>query len=166
MHSFSPLRFDPAKQMSFALSKSSQSHAQYASAPLRKTCARLESLPCRTVWRFGTRMHTESTWRFGTMPRRTALRSAAPFRRRNCAVAHQQTDANTTATGSIRHLSQNQKPGDEPGFLRRNNLQPLQLRANRNPMHLVFSYQSSVRWNFYYGQVSRRESLPCWWLSS
>src|SRR5215813_11732817 len=58
MHTFSPLRFDPAKQMSFAVSKSSQSHAQYISAPLRKTCARLESLPCRTVWRFGTPMRT------------------------------------------------------------------------------------------------------------
>src|SRR5262245_45154182 len=101
MHSFSPLRFDPAKQISFAVPKSSQSHAQYPSAPLRKTCARLESLPCRTVWRFGTRMHTESTWRFWTMPRRTSLQSPAPFRRRNCAVAHQQTDANTTASASI-----------------------------------------------------------------
>src|SRR5262245_60060426 len=66
IHSFSPLRVDPAKQMSFALSKSSQSHAQYPSAPLRKTCAWLESLSCCAVWRFGTRLHTESTWRFGT----------------------------------------------------------------------------------------------------
>src|SRR5262249_47925427 len=85
--------FDPAKQMSFAVSKSSQSHAQYPSAPLRKTCARLESLLCRTVWRFGTRLHTESMRRFGTMPRRTAVQSIAPFRRRNCAVAHQQIES-------------------------------------------------------------------------
>src|SRR4029453_5908667 len=38
MHSFSPLRFDLAKQMAFAVLKTSQSHAQYPSAPLRKTC--------------------------------------------------------------------------------------------------------------------------------
>jgi hypothetical protein len=43
MHSFSPFRFDLAKQMPFAVSETSQSHAHYASATLRKTCALLEN---------------------------------------------------------------------------------------------------------------------------
>jgi|SRR5215510_7147372 len=75
--------------MSFAVSKTSQSQAQYPSTPLRKTCARLESLPCRIVWRFGTQLHTESTWRFGTTPGRNALHSTPSFRRGNCASAPQ-----------------------------------------------------------------------------
>jgi len=75
--------------MAFAVSKTSQSHAQYPSAPLRKTCARLERLIYRTVWRFGARLHTESTWRFGTTPGRNALHSTPSFRRGNCARAPQ-----------------------------------------------------------------------------
>jgi polyhydroxyalkanoate synthesis regulator protein len=61
MHSFSPFRFDLAKQMPFAAPETSQSHAHYASAILRKTCTLLETLSCRIVWRFGARMHTQFT---------------------------------------------------------------------------------------------------------
>jgi hypothetical protein len=36
MHSFSPLRFDIAKQMAFAVSKTSRSHAAVSIGPLEK----------------------------------------------------------------------------------------------------------------------------------
>jgi hypothetical protein len=36
MHSFSPLRFDLAKQMPFAVSKTSRSHAAVSIGPLEK----------------------------------------------------------------------------------------------------------------------------------
>jgi hypothetical protein len=65
MHSFSPLRFDLAKQR---CRKRHGHMPQYQSAPLRKTCTRLESLPCRTVWRFGARLYTDAAGRFGTSP--------------------------------------------------------------------------------------------------
>src|SRR5262249_7648508 len=41
--------------------------AHYQSDPLRKTCARLESSPCRTVWRFGPFLHTEATGNSGAI---------------------------------------------------------------------------------------------------
>jgi len=80
--------------MAFTVSKTSQSQAQYPSAPLRKTCARLESLPCRTVWRFGARLHTESTWRFETYPTHTPANRPyiqhAVIRRGACVPASRQ----------------------------------------------------------------------------
>src|SRR5262245_37942311 len=68
MHSFSPLSFDLVKQMLLRCRKRHCHMPQYQSDPLRKTCTLLQSLTCRAVGRFGTRLHTESVGRFETMP--------------------------------------------------------------------------------------------------
>jgi hypothetical protein len=86
MHPFSPFRFDLAKQMPLAVPEMSQSQAYYASATLRKTCARLEILSCHTVWRFGARMGAEFMQRFGTIHPGETPYIRPSIQPRNCAV--------------------------------------------------------------------------------
>jgi hypothetical protein len=61
MHSFSPLRFDLAKQMAFAVSKTSRSHAAVSIGPLEKNlhpasefadlrCVAFRDAPARQVY--------------------------------------------------------------------------------------------------------------------